>query len=47
MEEQNIALGAKLIWKLYYEPGKLWCKIMQKKYMDCEDPTRILTLIVA
>ncbi|GLJ44383.1 hypothetical protein SUGI_0930370 [Cryptomeria japonica] len=44
MDLQNIALGAKLSWKMYREPQKLWCKIFQKKYLDMDQPNRILTV---
>lgn len=44
MEQQNLALGAKLVWKLYRSPNKLWCRIMQKKYLDNNDPLRILAI---
>ncbi|GLJ18910.1 hypothetical protein SUGI_0337940 [Cryptomeria japonica] len=42
---QNLALGAKLIWKIYRSLEKLWCTIIQKKYLDNDDPARILTAI--
>lgn len=29
---------------MYKEPQKLWCQIMQKKYLDCEDSKQILTI---
>ncbi|XP_057816791.2 uncharacterized mitochondrial protein AtMg00310-like [Cryptomeria japonica] len=44
MELQNSVLGAKLSWKMYTEPQKLWCKIFKKKYLDSENPCRILTM---
>lgn len=44
MALQNIALGAKLSWKMYTEPQKLWCKIFRKKYLDSENPCRIFTV---
>ncbi|XP_059073624.1 uncharacterized protein LOC131874320 [Cryptomeria japonica] len=44
MEKKNLALGAKLIWKMYRSPEKLWCKIMQKKYLDIGDPSRKPTM---
>ncbi|XP_057837282.2 uncharacterized protein LOC131047412 [Cryptomeria japonica] len=47
LEIQNLALGAKLIWKIYHSPEKLWCTIMRKKYLDNEDPTKILMAIGA
>ncbi|XP_059076311.1 uncharacterized protein LOC131875706 [Cryptomeria japonica] len=31
MDLQNMALGAKLTWKMYREPRKLWFKIFKKK----------------
>lgn len=42
MEMQNLAMGEKLIWKMYRSPEKLWCSIMQKKYLDDSNPIRIL-----
>ena len=40
---QNLALGENLTLIMYnYSPKKLWHKIMRQKYIDEEDPTRIL-----
>ncbi|GLJ30873.1 hypothetical protein SUGI_0613830 [Cryptomeria japonica] len=47
MDLQNIALGAKLSWKMYREPQKLWCKIFPKKYLDIDQSDRILTVVNA
>ncbi|XP_059075167.1 uncharacterized protein LOC131875150 [Cryptomeria japonica] len=44
MELQNRALGAKLTWKMYEHPNKLWCRIFRKKYLDMDNPNRILTI---
>ena len=41
---KNLALGENLSSIMYnYIPRKLLCKIMRQKYIDEEDPTRILT----
>ncbi|XP_057871094.2 uncharacterized protein LOC131077585 [Cryptomeria japonica] len=44
MSLQNLALGAKLSWKMYKSPNKLWCRIFQKKYLDSDDFERIFTI---
>lgn len=44
MELQNSALGAKLSWKMCKEPQKLWVRLFRKKYLDSDDPNRILTV---
>ncbi|XP_059064740.1 uncharacterized protein LOC131856820 [Cryptomeria japonica] len=41
---QNIALDAKLTWKMYREPQKLWCSIFRRKFLDSNEPSRILTI---
>lgn len=41
---QNKALGVKLIWKIYESLKRLWCQIMQRKYLDNLDPAIILTV---
>ncbi|GLJ12382.1 hypothetical protein SUGI_0189830 [Cryptomeria japonica] len=32
---------------MYRNPDKLWCQIMQKKYLDCDDYAIILTSMCA
>ncbi|XP_059064892.1 uncharacterized protein LOC131856943 [Cryptomeria japonica] len=44
MKLQNLALGAKLAWKMYNAPQKGWCKVMAAKYLDSSDPERIFTV---
>lgn len=41
---QNLVLGAKLIWKMFKSPEKMWCRIMRFKYLDVDDSSRILTI---
>lgn len=45
MELFNLALGAKLTWKLFKFPNKSWCKVMRNKYIDSKDPEKILTTV--
>ncbi|GLJ40125.1 hypothetical protein SUGI_0821990 [Cryptomeria japonica] len=44
MNLQNLALGAKLAWKMYSNPQKGWCRLMSLKYLDSHEPERIFTL---
>lgn len=44
IKAQNQALGAKLVWKMYQNPSLLWCKIMQRKYLDTMNLERILSI---
>ncbi|GLJ14995.1 hypothetical protein SUGI_0244810 [Cryptomeria japonica] len=44
MDLHNIALGAKLAWRMYEQPKKIWCKIMTAKYLDSNDSERIFTV---
>lgn len=44
MKLQNYSLGAKLIWKIYRQLDKPWCQIIQNKYLDNNDSSRILTI---
>ncbi|XP_059068327.1 uncharacterized protein LOC131858877 [Cryptomeria japonica] len=37
LENQNLALGAKLVWKLYDNPASLWARIMFAKYLSNGD----------
>ncbi|XP_059064528.1 uncharacterized protein LOC131856677 [Cryptomeria japonica] len=41
MKLQNLALGAKLAWKMYNTPQKGWYKVMATKYLDSSEPERI------
>ena len=41
---RNEAFGGKLIWHMYCKFQHMWCKIMRKKYLDNNDPSRILTI---
>lgn len=33
-----------MIWKIYRQPDKSWCQIIQNKYLDNIDSSRILTI---
>ncbi|XP_059066513.1 uncharacterized protein LOC131857805 [Cryptomeria japonica] len=44
MDLHNLALGAKLAWRMYEQPQKTWCKIMTAKYLDSNDADRIFTV---
>ncbi|XP_059066285.1 uncharacterized protein LOC131857616 [Cryptomeria japonica] len=44
MNLQNLALGAKLAWKKYKFPKKLWCRILVAKYLDSNSRDIILTV---
>ena len=35
---RNEAFGMKLIWHMYSKSQSMWCKIMQQKYLDNNDP---------
>lgn len=41
----NKAFGGKLVWKLYTNPASKWCQIMQDKYLDNNQPSRVLTIL--
>ena len=41
---RNEAFGGKLIWHMYCKFQSKWCQIMQQKYLDNNDPSRILTI---
>ncbi|GLJ38025.1 hypothetical protein SUGI_0774170 [Cryptomeria japonica] len=43
MKLQNLVLGAKLVWMLYRNPNKGWCK-MTAKYLDSAEPEIIFTM---
>lgn len=40
--KKNTTLGVKLVWRMYQHPEKLWCKVMNAKYLDTTDLNRIL-----
>ncbi|GLJ50072.1 hypothetical protein SUGI_1064960 [Cryptomeria japonica] len=44
MELHNLALGAKLAWRMYEQPQKTWYKIMTAKYLDSNEVDRIFTM---
>ncbi|GLJ44326.1 hypothetical protein SUGI_0927960 [Cryptomeria japonica] len=44
MKLQNVALGAKLVWKLFSSPNKGWSKVMIAKYIDSDELERIFTM---
>ena len=41
---QNEALGAKLIWRLYFERDHKWAKIFYNKYIDPKDPLSLFRM---
>ena len=41
---RNEAFGGKLVWHMYCKFQSMWSKIMQQKYLDNNDPFRILTI---
>lgn len=45
LTKQNEAFGGKLIWQMYNKPQSTWYKIMQQKYLDNNDPSRILSIL--
>ncbi|GLJ18020.1 hypothetical protein SUGI_0317720 [Cryptomeria japonica] len=45
MDLQNVALGAKLAWKIYKFPKRLWCRLFRSKYLDSEEPDRIFNVV--
>lgn len=44
MDLHNLALEAKLAWRMYEQPHKSWCKIMTAKYLDSNDVDRIFSV---
>lgn len=40
---QNKALGAKLLWKLYYSPDSKWAKLIRAMYLDSDVRERIFS----
>ena len=45
LTKRNEAFGGKLVWQMYTKPQYTWCKIMQQKYLDNNDPSRILSIL--
>ena len=45
LTKRNEAFGGNLVWEMYTKPQSNWCKIMQKKYLDNNDPSRILSIL--
>ena len=45
LTKRNEAFGGKLVWQMYTKPQSTWCKIMQQKYLDNNDPSRILSIL--
>ena len=41
---RNEAFGGKLIWLMYNKSQSMWCTIMQQKYLDNNDPSRVLSI---
>ena len=41
---RNEAFGGKLIWHMYTKSQSTWCKIMQQKYLDNNEPSRVLSI---
>ena len=41
---RNEAFGGKLIWHMYTKSQSTWCTIMQQKYLDNNDPSRVLSI---
>lgn len=41
---RNKAFGGKLVWFMYEKAEAKWCRIMQRKYLDTSEPSRIFTL---
>ena len=41
---RNEVFGGKLIWHMYSKSQSTWCKIMQQKYLDNNDPSRVLKI---
>ena len=45
LSKRNEAFGGKLIWHMYSKPQSKLCTIMQQKYLENHDPSRILTIL--
>ena len=45
MFAHNLAFCGKLVWKLFSQPNAKWCQLMQEKYLDNLDSTRILIVL--
>lgn len=44
LSKRNTSFEGKLIWQMYTRPDNKWCKIMQHKYLDNQDPSHILSI---
>ena len=42
---RNRAFGAKLVWKMYEKLSTKWCHLLQEKYLDNLEPSRVLTML--
>jgi hypothetical protein len=42
---RNKAFGAKLVWQMYEKPSAKWCHLLQEKYLDNLEPSRVLTVL--
>lgn len=40
----NLAMGAKLVWQMFAKPDQKWVRVLSRKYLDSNDPARILTI---
>ena len=45
LTKRNEAFGGKLVWKMYSKPHSTWCNIMQQKYLNNNDSTRIISIL--
>lgn len=41
----NLALGAKLVWNLYYKSDQKWARVILNKYLDSQDTTWIFSIM--
>lgn len=42
---RNRAFGAKLVWQMYDKPFAKWCRLLQEKYLDNLEPSRVLIVL--
>lgn len=45
LPNRNLAFGGKLVWKMYSHPSLKWCQLMQQKYLDNLDPSRVISTL--
>lgn len=45
LHARNLAFGGKLVWKVFSQPNIKWCRLMQEKYLDNLDTSRILQVL--